>query len=110
MTGMDERTGKLLGGRAWLTQAIRRTLTTPRGSLPMARGFGVSNLTGSLSPARVATTAAEAAEALEGAGLPMVTEEVRPLSAGIEAGNLRIYVRVRPLDLGPDAAPLEVRM
>ena len=40
MQGMDENTGKLIGGEAHLRQSIRRILTTPIGSYPLQPEFG----------------------------------------------------------------------
>lgn len=40
MQGMDENTGKLIGGEAHLRQSIRRILTTPIGSYPLRPEFG----------------------------------------------------------------------
>lgn len=44
MMGMDERLGTLIQGEAWLRQAIRRAVRTPKGSKRMARWFGTSYL------------------------------------------------------------------
>ena len=109
MTGMDERTGRVLDGRAYLIQSIRRVLTTSRGSLPMARSFGVSRLSGALSSARIATTCADAAEALATADLPILVQEVRPAPGGVRNGYLRVRVRVVALDLHePEDGVLEL--
>ena len=40
MIGMDATTGKPLSGIAHLAQSIARILSTPLGSVPMARDFG----------------------------------------------------------------------
>lgn len=40
MIGMDATTGKPLSGTAHLAQSIARILSTPIGSIPMARDFG----------------------------------------------------------------------
>ncbi len=42
--GMDERTGKLIEGEAWIRQAVRRALGIQKGSRPMLRWYGVNHL------------------------------------------------------------------
>lgn len=44
MMGMDERLGTLIQGEAWLRQAVRRAVRTPKGSRPMVRWLGTSYL------------------------------------------------------------------
>lgn len=44
MIGMDERLGTLIRDEAWLKQAVRRVLRTPKGSKRMTRWFGTSYL------------------------------------------------------------------
>jgi phage baseplate assembly protein W len=44
MIGMDERTGKLISGEAWIRQAVRRAIKTRKGSRPMLRWYGVNHL------------------------------------------------------------------
>jgi phage baseplate assembly protein W len=44
MMGMDERTGKLISGEAWIRQAVRRAIKTGKGSRPMLRWYGVNHL------------------------------------------------------------------
>ena len=104
--GMDERTGRVLDGRAYAVQSIRRALTTPRGTMPMARSRGISLRPGALSPVRIAALCAETVEALEDARLPIEVEAVRPVRAA--AGHLRIHVRVLLLDEDAPDAHLEV--
>jgi len=41
---MDERLGTLIRDEAWLRQAIRRVVRTPKGSKRMVRWFGTSYL------------------------------------------------------------------
>ena len=40
MQGMDENTGRLIGGEAHLEQSIRRIIMTPIGTHPFRREFG----------------------------------------------------------------------
>ena len=40
MQGMDENTGKLIGGEEHLRQSIKRILTTPIGTYPLQPDFG----------------------------------------------------------------------
>ncbi len=42
--GMDELTGKLIEGDAWIRQAVRRAIRTQKGSRPMLRWYGVNHL------------------------------------------------------------------
>jgi len=44
MMGMDERSGKLIEGKPWVEQAIRRGLRTLKGSKPMVRWYGTNHL------------------------------------------------------------------
>jgi phage baseplate assembly protein W len=44
MIGMDEITGKLISGEAWIRQAVRRAIKTQKGSRPMLRWYGVNHL------------------------------------------------------------------
>lgn len=44
MMGMDELTGKLIDGEAWIRQGVRRALRTPKGSRPMVRWYGTNHL------------------------------------------------------------------
>ncbi|MDQ3234233.1 MAG: hypothetical protein M3Q07_20695 [Pseudobdellovibrionaceae bacterium] len=44
MMGMDEVTGKLISGEAWLKQAIRRAVRTPKSSRIMTRWYGTNHL------------------------------------------------------------------
>jgi phage baseplate assembly protein W len=44
MMGMDERTGKLIDGDAWIQQAVRRAISIQKGSRPMLRWYGVNHL------------------------------------------------------------------
>ncbi len=41
--GMDERSGKLIEGEAWIQQAVRRALGIQKGSRPMLRWYGVNH-------------------------------------------------------------------
>ncbi len=44
MKGLDERTGKIIEGEAWIRQAVRRAVKIQKGSRPMLRWYGVDHL------------------------------------------------------------------
>ncbi len=44
MTGMDERTGKLMEGEAWIRQAVGRAIRIQKGSRRMLRWYGVNHM------------------------------------------------------------------
>ena len=50
MMGMDEQIGKLIEGEAWLRQAVRRAVRTPKRSKVMVRWFGTSYMKHLASP------------------------------------------------------------
>ncbi len=44
MTGMDERTGKIIEDADWIRQAVRRAVKIQKGSRPILRWYGVNHL------------------------------------------------------------------
>ncbi len=102
MMGMDERTGQLLRGPAWIRQGIRRGLRTRKGSRLMARWYGTDymrQLGRSISAGSILDLTSDLADSIEstipGARLDSVIEQ--------ENGQkMRVYLRVDNASIGMD--------
>ncbi len=99
---MDERTGQLLRGPAWIRQGIRRGLRTRKGSRLMARWYGTDYMRQfgrSISAGSILDLTSDLADSIEstipGARLDSVIEQ--------ENGQkMRVYLRVDNASIGMD--------
>jgi phage baseplate assembly protein W len=82
MMGMDERTGKVIKGKASVKQAVQRALRIRKGSRPMARWYGtdyLKQLGKPITAKSVVELTSDLAESIEGtipgSRLDMITEQ-----------------------------------